>query len=56
MITVRVTSQRVADSLKVPGLPMLVAPLKHQTGKDGNGEESNNEGIVLDFNDGQFSE
>ena len=35
MITVRVSSQGVADSLKVPGLPMLVAPVKHQTGKGG---------------------
>ena len=33
MITVRVSSQGVADSLKVPGLPMLVAPVKHQTDK-----------------------
>ena len=31
MITVRVVGQGVADILKVPNLPMLVAPVNHQT-------------------------
>ena len=38
MVTVRVASQWVADGLKVPRLPVLVAPVKHQTGKDRGGE------------------